>query len=237
MPPNPEPVKRIVNLPRCRRFALHGSRAGILINGTHFTPAPVPCEARGHADRHATDAFGDDGMVRRELQGRRADADGAGPQALRAGGLARSLRSALASARWMLPKLAGALGAPAGGGGDRPRPARPSARPVPDCSDSDVACALRGLGALSRDPVTDAEDRSRRAMVGTHHPAGAFRHRGERGRTPARAVSGRRGLPPGGGEGQRPLDGRAGPGAPGGAVRRAACQDLRSASLARAASL
>ncbi len=80
-------------------------------------------------------------------------------------------RPCLASARKMLPTLAERLGV-------RLPEAEataldPHVRPVPDFPDSSVACALGDLGALSLDPVTDAEDRRRwEAMVETHHPEG-----------------------------------------------------------------
>ena len=79
-------------------------------------------------------------------------------------------RPCLASARRMLPRLAGALGARLPDAAAAPGPHAP---PAPDFPDSDVACALRELGALSLDPVADAEGRRRReAMVASHHPEG-----------------------------------------------------------------
>ena len=79
-------------------------------------------------------------------------------------------RPCLASARRLVPRLADALGARLPAAAAAPGPHAP---PAPDFPDSDVACALRDLGALSLDPVADAGDRRRwEAMVGTHHPEG-----------------------------------------------------------------
>ena len=55
--------------------------------------------------------------------------------------------------------------------------------------------------------------RARRRRQGDLGRPGAFRRGGGRGRTSPGVVPGRRGLPAGPGEGQRPPDGRAGPGA------------------------
>ncbi len=79
-------------------------------------------------------------------------------------------RLCLASARRMLPGLAGALGVrlPAAAVVPDPHP-----RPSADFPDSDVVCALRDLGPVALDPVADAGDRRRwEAMVVSHHPAG-----------------------------------------------------------------
>ena len=76
-----------------------------------------------------------------------------------------------ASARRNLPKLAQTLGV-------RLPEAEataldPHMRPPSDFPDGSVACPLGGLGALSLEAVTDAEDRRRwEAMIETHHPEG-----------------------------------------------------------------
>ncbi len=80
-------------------------------------------------------------------------------------------RPCLASARKLLPRLAGETGvrlpeAEATAAGPHPRPAS-------DFPDRLVSCPLRELGVLSLEPVTDAAARRRwEAMIETHHPEG-----------------------------------------------------------------
>ncbi len=86
----------------------------------------------------------------------------------------RTGKLCLASARKLLPTLAERLGA-------RLPEAKetgldPHSRPAADFPDTSVAGALVDLGALSLEPVTDADDRRRwESMIETHHPEGMSR--------------------------------------------------------------
>ena len=90
---------------------------------------------------------------------------------LREGWTGGAGRPCLASARKLLPRLAGELGvrlpeaeAPA---------CDPHAGPAPDYPDISVECGLGELGALSLEPVQGAEERRRwQAMMAAHHPQG-----------------------------------------------------------------
>ena len=90
---------------------------------------------------------------------------------LREGWTGGAGRPCLASARKLLPRLAGDLGvrlpAAAAVGCD------PHAGPAPDYPDISVECGLGELGALSLEPVQGAEERRRwEAMMAAHHPQG-----------------------------------------------------------------
>ena len=80
-------------------------------------------------------------------------------------------RLCLASARKLLPRLAGELGVrlPAA----RATDLEPHARPAPDFPDRAVSCRLAELGALSLEPAASPDERRRwEAMIETHHPQG-----------------------------------------------------------------
>ena len=80
-------------------------------------------------------------------------------------------RLCLASARKLLPRLAGELGVRLPEA--RATDLEPHARPAPDFPDRAVSCRLAELGALSLEPAASPDERRRwEAMIETHHPQG-----------------------------------------------------------------
>ena len=80
-------------------------------------------------------------------------------------------RLCLASARKLLPRLAGELDVRLSE--TKATDLEPHARPAPDFADRAVSCRLAALGALSLEPAASADERRRwEAMIETHHQQG-----------------------------------------------------------------